>query len=131
MQKKAFDLYKTVFGGEFASKMTWGDSPCCDQVKKAVDEIAAKKIMHASLPQGSGTNLMGCDTNPAANCGSKSKAGSNVSFSVHPDSKAEAEKLMAALSTNGGSVEMALSDQLWGGYFGMCTDLWYTMDDSF
>ena len=47
--------------------------------------------------------------------------GNNVSISVHPDSRAEADRVFAALSA-GGSVEMPIEDAPWGDYYGSCQD---------
>jgi PhnB protein len=48
-------------------------------------------------------------------------AGTNVSLSIHPSSRAEADRLFAALSV-GATVGMPLADQFWGDYYGNLTD---------
>jgi PhnB protein len=47
--------------------------------------------------------------------------GNNVYINLEPDSRAEADRLFAALSA-GGEVEMPLADRFWGDYFGSCAD---------
>jgi PhnB protein len=47
--------------------------------------------------------------------------GNNFYISISPDSKQEAERLFNGLS-EGGKVEMPLSDQFWGAYYGSCRD---------
>jgi PhnB protein len=45
----------------------------------------------------------------------------NVVSILEPDTRADTDKLFAALAT-GGSVDMPLSQQFWGGYFGILVD---------
>jgi PhnB protein len=47
--------------------------------------------------------------------------GNNVYINLEPDSRADADRLFAALSA-GGAVEMPLQEMFWGGYFGSLTD---------
>jgi PhnB protein len=46
----------------------------------------------------------------------------NVRISISPESKERADELLAALSADGGVVQMPMGDQFWGSYFGMCMD---------
>jgi PhnB protein len=46
----------------------------------------------------------------------------NVRLSICPESKEHADQLHAALSADGGVVQMPMGDQFWGSYFGMCMD---------
>jgi PhnB protein len=77
------------------------------------------KIMHIGLPVGPDSVLMASDT--LESLGQKLIQGNNVYISVHPDSKAEADRIFKALSA-GGKVEMAIADQPWGDYYGSFTD---------
>jgi uncharacterized glyoxalase superfamily protein PhnB len=45
----------------------------------------------------------------------------NIYINLEPDSRAETDRLFAALSA-GGKVGMPLQDMFWGAYFGSCTD---------
>lgn len=109
----AFDFYKSVFGGEFVTKMKFGDAP-----GQPADSADADKIMHVSLPISSETILMASDTN--AHMGPVT-AGNNFAISVATDSEAEADKIFNGLSA-GGTVTMPLDKTFWGAYFGMFTD---------
>ena len=53
--------------------------------------------------------------------GQKLDQGNNVYLSVHPESKAEADRIFGALSA-GGTIEMPIADQPWGDYYGSFKD---------
>lgn len=53
--------------------------------------------------------------------GHKLIVGNNVSISIFPESKEEADRIFKALSA-GDKVEMLLGDQPWGDYYGGFTD---------
>jgi PhnB protein len=53
--------------------------------------------------------------------GHKVRVGSNVSISLEPDDRREAERLFQALA-KGGQVTMPLEDMFWGALFGAVTD---------
>lgn len=113
--KKAFEFYKSVFGGEFTSLIRFKDMP---MPGVHIAEADAEKIMHISLPIGENT-LMASDSfepmgvNPGQN--------NNVNILIEPDSKEEADRLFAALSA-GGEVEMPMEIQPWGDYYGSFRD---------
>jgi PhnB protein len=75
--------------------------------------------MHVALPILGGHLLMGTDA--PESIGFKVHPGNNVYISLHPDSRAEADRLFSALSA-GGEVEMPLQDMFWGDYYGSFTD---------
>lgn len=114
--EKAFNFYKSVFGGEFAGVMRFGDTPGCGEMKIADDE--KDKIMHVALPVGDNI-LMATDM--LESMGQHLRAGNNFSLSVDAESKEEADKLFKNLS-DGGQITMPLDDAFWGAYFGMLTD---------
>jgi PhnB protein len=113
--EEAFEFYRSVFGGEFASVVRFKDMPM-----EGVDIPSADqdKIMHIGLPIGD-QMLMASDA--LESMGQKLAQGNNVYVSVHPDSKEEADRIFNALSA-GGSVEMPIDDQPWGDYYGSFTD---------
>lgn len=118
--EEAFNFYKSVFGGEFAAVMRFGDVPKtegCDGMKVAENEL--DKIMHIALPIGRGNILMATDG--LESMGQNFKVGDNFSISISADSRAEADALFSGLS-EGGTVEMPLADAFWGDYFGMLQD---------
>jgi PhnB protein len=111
---QAFDLYKTVFGGEFTVRQTFGDGP----PDMKTDPSHKNRIMHVSLPVGD-TVLMGSDAMEGH--GEPFKMGNNFSISYAPKSKKDADEKLAALS-KGGAVVMPMQGMFWGAYFGMCRD---------
>lgn len=112
--REAFEFYRSVFGGDFLFIQTFGDGPPDLQVPD--DE--RERIMHVSLPVGDSV-LMGSDHSSAF--GPAPQTGSNFSITVNPDSKADADRLLAGLS-EGGNLAMPMQDMFWGAYFGMCVD---------
>lgn len=116
--EKAFEFYRSVFGGTFKDLNRFGEMPPSDDMPPMPDEVK-DKIMHVSLPMDNGTVLMGSDTMPGH--GGPLVKGNNFSISLHPSSRKETEQLFSALS-KGGQVTMPLEDTFWGAYFGMCVD---------
>lgn len=112
--EEAFNFYKSVFGGEFATVMRYKEMPAEYQMP----ESEAQKIMHMALPIGQGSMLMGSDT-PASM--GPTTIGSNVSIAINAASEAEAARLFNGLVA-GGKVTMPLDKAFWGDYFGMLTD---------
>jgi len=112
--EKAFNFYKSVFGGEFTYIGKFKDMPS-DKPLSAEDQ---EKIMHVSLPIGS-TILMGSDS--AGEWGGSTIMGTNISLSINTDSKEEADRLFNGLSA-GGRATMPMNKTFWGAYFGMFTD---------
>lgn len=116
--EEAFNFYKSVFGGEFATLQRFGDMPPCPEAGN-LSENDREKIMHVALPIGRGSVLMGTDS--LESMGQHLMAGNNFSLSIDAESKEEAEKLFGGLSA-GGQTKMPLADAFWGAYFGMLTD---------
>ena len=113
--EEAFIFYKSVFGGEFTGNMKMKDAPGTENLT----ESEKTRTMHISLPIGKDNLLMGSDILPSM--GHKLTKGNNNYISLHPDSKAEADRLFNGLS-EGGVIEMPMSDQFWGDYFGSFFD---------
>lgn len=111
---EVFDYYKSIFGGEFVVKQTFGDGP----PDMGVEDADKDKIMHVSLPVGESV-LMGSDT--AGGFGGAVTQGNNFSISYLAATTDEADRVFPLLS-DGGDVKMALQETFWGSYFGMCTD---------
>ena len=112
--REVFEFYRSVFGGDFLFIQTYGDGPPDMQVPE--DERA--RVMHVSLQIGSSV-LMGSDT--CSSFGPPPQVGNNFSITVSPDSKDDADRLLAGLS-EGGKTAMPMADTFWGAYFGMCVD---------
>ncbi len=113
--EEAFNFYKSVFGGEFAMVMRFGEMPEGDKMPAE----AQNKIMHLSLPLNSQHVLMGSDT--IEGMGKPITMGTNFSISLSTESKEEADALFGKLS-KGGEVDMPMENTFWGSYFGMLTD---------
>lgn len=113
--EEAFIFYKSVFGGEFTGNMKMKDAPDGDKLPK--DE--QNRVMHISLPISENILLMASDIMPSM--GQKLIKGNNNYISLHPNSKAEADRIFNGLSV-GGKIEMPMADQFWGDYFGSFID---------
>jgi len=114
--EEAFKFYKSVFGGEFTGVVRFKDMPMQGVNIPKKDE---NKIMHIALPVGKDDVLMASDV--LKSLGHKLVVGNNVTISILPDSKEEADKIFKALSA-GGKIEMPMGDQPWGDYYGGFTD---------
>lgn len=114
--EEAFNHYKKVFGGDFATVIRFKDMPMSDAPMP--DEVA-NKIMHIALPLNKEYMIMGSDS--PEHFAHKLQTGNNVSISYSADSKEEADRIHAGLS-EGGKVKEPMADAPWGDYFGMLTD---------
>ncbi len=114
--KEAFEFYRSIFGGEFSSAVSFKDMPMEGVEIPAED---ADKMMHISLPVGEDSVLMASDT--LESLGQQLVPGNNVYVSIHPDSREEADRIFGGLS-EGGEIEMPMGDQVWGDYFGSLKD---------
>jgi PhnB protein len=115
--EEAFNFYKSVFGGEFAALMRFGDMPGCGEMP--ISEADKQNIMHIALPIGAaGGVLMGGDTPEAMG---QLTPGNNFSIAISPASRDEADRIFNDLA-EGGKIEMPLADAFWGGYFGGLQD---------
>jgi PhnB protein len=112
--EEAFEFYRSVFGGEFASFSRMGDS---DFGMDMISEDEKSKVMHVSLPIGN-TILMGSDTPGAMG---EVTGGNNMSLAITPDSEDDARRIYDGLSA-GGNASMPLGNAPWGALFGMLTD---------
>jgi len=117
--EEAFNFYKSVFGGEFMNGiMRHGDVPLPEGAPPLSDDVK-NQVMNVALTLPSGDVLMASDIPPAM--GMTITPGNNFAIGIHPDSRAEADRLFAALS-EGGTVQDAMQEMFWGGYFGALTD---------
>jgi PhnB protein len=117
--EEAFTFYKSVFGTEFVNGiMRHADVPLPEGAPPLSDEDK-QLVINVQLPILGGHMLMGTDA--PQSMGFTINQGNNVHICLHPDSRAEADALFAALS-EGGEVGMPLQDMFWGDYFGTFTD---------
>ena len=116
--EEAFNFYKKTFKAEFSTPiMRMGDMPP-QPGAPALSEADKKKVMHVALPILGGTEIMATDM--LESMGHKLIEGNNVTISLNPDTKAEADRLYKELS-QGGADGVAPHDEFWG-YWGTCKD---------
>ena len=113
--EEAFNFYKSVFGGEFASISRFKDLANDDF---PVFEKEANKIMHISLPIGN--NVLMANDVPEI-MGTVNEVEHRSKIALTAESKEEADKLFYGLS-EGGTIEMPIAESPWGSYFGMFRD---------
>ena len=116
--EEAFNHYKKVFKTEFSSPvMRNKDIPNQDGIP-ALSEAEKNKVMHVALPILGGTQLMGTDM--LESMGHQLIEGNNITISLNPDTKEEADRMYKELS-QGGKDGVAPHDEFWG-YWGTCQD---------
>lgn len=113
--EEAFNFYKSVFGGEFATIVRLKD---LSSPEFPVAENDANKIMHIALPIGKNI-LMANDVPESMGLVNENENRSKISISA--ESREEADKLFNGLSV-GGNIEVPIGDSPWGSYFGMFRD---------
>ena len=113
--EEAFNFYKSVFGGEFATIVRFKDL----SILEHVSENDANKIMHIALPIGKSNVLMGNDVPEMMGKVNENENRSKISIST--ESREEADRLFSGLSA-GGNIEAPIGDSPWGSYFGMFRD---------
>jgi PhnB protein len=123
--EEAFNFYKSIFGGEFATLQRFGDlheDACGGEMPegKQITEADKEKIMHIALPIGNGGNVL-MATDGLESMGQKFVEGDNFSISFSADSREDADRIFNGLA-EGGKTEMPLADAFWGSYFGMLQD---------
>ena len=117
--EEAFNFYKSVFGTEFVAGIArFGDIPAQEGQPEMSDEDK-QLVMNFQLPILGGHLLMGTDA--PESMGFQLNQGNNVYICLDPDTRAEADRLFAALSA-GGKVEMGMEEMFWGDYFGSLVD---------
>jgi len=116
--EEAFNFYKSVFKTDWVVPvMRMKDAPPRPGMPP-LSEKDANSVMHVSLPILGGTIIMGTDM--LESMGHKLIEGNNITISLEPDTKEDADKLFAALS-QGGSEIAAMRQEFWG-YWGCCKD---------
>jgi PhnB protein len=107
----AMNFYAKTFGGAINFKMTWADSPMCDQVSPSFQS----KIMHMAVKVGD-VVLMGADAPEG-----RYKKPQGIVISISVADVDDAKRVFNTLS-EGGSVEMPFQETFWAKGFGMLTD---------
>jgi PhnB protein len=114
----AFNSYRKIFKSEFSAPiLRMGDMPPQPGMP-ALSDADKNKVMHVALPILGGTQIMASDM--LESMGHKLLEGNNVTISLNPDTRADADRLYKALS-EGGSEGVAPHEEFWG-YWGSCKD---------
>jgi len=117
--EEAFNFYKSVFGTEFVGGIArFGDIPA-QEGQPPISDDDKQLVMNVQLPILGGHLLMGTDA--PESMGFQLNQGNNVYICLDPDTRAEADRLFAALSEEG-EVEMGMEEMFWGDYFGSLVD---------
>lgn len=117
--EEAFLFYKSVFKTEFEGPIArLGDGPGCPG-QPALSEADKKLIMHVALPILGGHVIMGTDA--PESMGFTLNQGNNLYLNLEPDTRAETDRLYAALG-EGGKLEQPLQEMFWGAYWGFLID---------
>src|SRR4051812_9740306 len=95
--EEAFNLYRSVFGGEFDRVARFKDMPPTEGKEISAEE--GEKIMHISLPLSAETMLMGSDV--GGDWAKYTVEGNNVQLSVNADSEDEATRIFNGLAEGG------------------------------
>lgn len=117
--EEAFNFYKSVFGTEYVGDIVRHRDVPVPEGQPGPSEADKDLIINVALPILGGHILMGTDVPEAM--GFKLIEGNNFSICLHPDTRAEADRLFNALSA-GGDVELPMQEMFWGDYYGHFTD---------
>jgi PhnB protein len=113
--EEAMRFYAKCLGGKLTEVHRFGTMPGVDQMPEAARNL----VMHVGLELPDGFMIMASDR--LEGLGPPHVEGTNLSISVHPASKAEADRVFAALS-EGAQITMPLGAQFWGDYYGSLID---------
>lgn len=114
--EEAFSFYKSVFGGEFAKVIRFGD---LSSAEFPVSENEAHKIMHIALPIGKYNVLIANDVPEFMGRVNENENRSKIVIGA--ESREEAKQIFEGLSA-GGDIEGPMADSPWGTYAGMFRD---------
>ncbi len=116
--EEAFNFYRSVFQTDFLGPIKrFGDLPTGPGQPPWPPE-QAKLVMNVSLPILGGHVIMGNDAPPGMG---QRIPGNSVTLNLETDTRAEADRLFAALKV-GGTVEYEPTEMPWGGYWGSLID---------
>jgi PhnB protein len=115
--EEAFHFYGSVFGTKVTSPIARiGDFPTQPGMPE-LSEDEKKLVAHIELPILAGHVLMGTDMLESMG---KLQIGNNITINLNTDTRAEADRLYAALS-EGGSESTGMQEVPWG-YWGVTLD---------
>lgn len=102
--EEAMRFYAEALGGTLTEIHRFGGMPNSEEIPKELHD----RVMHIGIDLPGGSRLMASDTMDGM--GPPHVAGTNMSISIHPSSREEADSIFKALS-QGGEVTMPLADQ--------------------
>jgi PhnB protein len=115
--EEAFRFYGSVFGSEITQPIArMGDMPAEPGMPELSDSDK-QLVAHVELPILGGHVLMGTDSLDSMG---KLQVGNNITINLDTDTRAEADRLYAALS-EGGSDKADMQEVPWG-YWGCALD---------
>jgi PhnB protein len=109
--EEAMKFYADIFGGTVVFKMTWKESPMCDQVEATFQN----RIMHMAVKVGNST-VMGADAPPG-----RFQKAQGIVESIAVEAIEDAQRIFNTLA-EGGSIQMPFQETFWAKGFGMLTD---------
>lgn len=117
--EEAFEFYRSVFGTDYIGTIArMGDVPSNPGVPP-LSEAEQRMVMHIELPILGGHVLMGTDM--IESMGHQLRIGNNTTIMLEPDTRAEADRLYAALSVDS-TEATGMMDMPWAAYWGVCLD---------
>ena len=116
--EEAFTFYKKVFRTEFSAPIMRLQNVPIKEGMPPISEVEKNYVMHVALPLLGGVQLMATDM--LESMGQKLIEGNNVTISLNPDTREEADRLFQELSV-GGANAVAPHEEFWG-YWGCCKD---------
>ena len=118
--EQAFTFYRSVFGGDFNGPVHRFGEASAAPGQPPMSEADKNLVMHVELPILGGHVLMGTDA--PESMGFTVVHGNSVHINLEPDTRAETDRLFAALSAGSAKVDMPMLDMFWGAYCGSLTD---------
>ena len=115
--EEAVRFYAQALGGKLTEIHRFGSMPSQGGLELTPEQ--KNLVMHVGLELPDGQMIMASDV--LEGMGPPHVEGNNISISVHPDSRQDADRIFNALA-QGGTITMPIADQFWGDYFGSLTD---------
>ena len=115
----AFTFDKSVFVTEFVGDIMRHRDVPVPEGQPGPSDADKDLVINVALPILGGHLLMGTDA--PESMGFTLTQGNTVTINLEPDTRAETDKLFAALG-KGGKTDMPLQEMFWGDYFGILVD---------
>lgn len=116
--EEAFNYYASIFGTRISGEVFRMGDMAPGTEGPELTEAEKKLVGHVELPILAGHVLMGTDV--LESLGHELKVGNNVTINLEPDTRADTDRLYAALS-DGGSESTGMQQMPWA-YWGCTLD---------